>query len=868
MTNNISIENLSFLENLLLEPVAGEQRSLVPLGTVPFDSQRCRIEQLIEAFRIFGHLEAAMYPKEIKASEGSSSLQQAIAVFAKEEYNFLFPSCGLDTAPQLPLRAIIERLRKTYCSRVGIEYKYFCSPEIAASIERMFEHTQSTPSFSKEEKQTILNLLNRAEVLETFLHTKFVGHKRFSIEGAETIIPMVWAGIEDAASLGIQEVVLGMTHRGRINILANVLQKSFDEIFAEFEGGQIDAERSGDVKYHKGFSSLLTTQQGTVCLTMPPNPSHLESVGPVIEGIVRAKQATEQAIAFVLHGDAALAGQGVVYETLQMAGLQSYTTGGTIHLVINNHIGFTTLPEDGRSTRYCTDIAKAFGMPVFHVNAEDPEMCVWVMKQAIRLRQQFGCDVWIDCNCWRKWGHNETDEPAYTQPVLYKKIRAKASIRNQYYDQLMHSGTIEKQYVEQLEHEFKTLLQDSLEAFRNKEMPMQKMADTTQDVIKPSFPSYGELEKAIHIVTSIPQGYELHPRLYKMFEERSSNLAKQGKDFLVDWGLAETLAFATLLEKGLSVRLVGQDSRRGTFSHRHGMLVCQKTDRRYFPLQSFAKNAQFELHDSLLSEFAALGFEYGFSIAAKDYLVIWEAQFGDFTNGAQVIIDQYIASAEAKWQLESPLTLFLPHGYEGQGPEHSSARIERFLSLAAEGNIRIAMPSTTVQLFCLLRRQAYSEKKPLILFTPKGLLRFHPSFSSLDAFAHSEFTPVIDTSTDPQQVRTIAFCSGRIYYELIEAKKTAADQTVALVRIEELYPFPQELVEVICARYTHMQKMYWVQEEPENMGVWFFIKNQLAHLPLEYIGRPPSASPACGSEVLHKQQQRAIIEALFSKDML
>ncbi len=896
--NNLSFENLPFLEehlqasslhrgaldksfgnlyeamhNSSLEGTDNKQNtSYLPL-------KELRIERLIDVFRMWGYQEACFYPEGIKIFEKSEMLAHALAQFKEEEYAEEFPTCGLLPQQRASLHEIIKTLQKVYAGRVGIEYMCFCSDTVCQWIQKAIEPFQGTPSCSKEEKWTLLHLLNRAEVFETFLHMKYVGHKRFSIEGAETLIPLLQSIIEEASSQGIQEMVIGMPHRGRVNVLVNILNKSLDDIFAEFEGGVPQHfSGSGDVKYHKGFSSKVKTQgHAPFTVVMPANPSHLESVGPVVEGIARAKitQQGVSVIPVIVHGDAAISGQGVVYETMQMAKLGAYATGGTIHIVLNNHIGFTTLPQDGRSTPYCTDIAKAFSMPIFHINAEDPEMCAWIIRIAVQLRTQFSCDVCIDLNCWRKWGHNESDEPAYTQPLLYEVIRKKETIRTRYHTQLLKEGTVEKRYAEKLEKEFRDLLQNALEVFRGKKEPKEEKVSENGILEKPlvrSMVAQKKLVDTIHSISSFPEGFIPHARLQASFQKRIEEVDKEKEQFFVDWGLAETLAFATLLQEGVSIRFSGQDSRRGTFSHRHGMVVCQKTGSTYFPLEQFAKEAQFELWDSFLSEFGALGFEYGFSIQASEWLTVWEAQFGDFANSAQIVIDQYIVAGEEKWGVTSSLCLFLPHGYEGHGPEHSSARMERYLTLAAQDNIIITVPSTTAQWFHLLRRHAYSKKKkPLVVFTPKGLLRFTPSFSRLNDLSNGSFARVIDDSEAAKDIEMIVFCTGHIYYELKkEQQKHAAP--IAFIRIEQLYPFPENEIKMILSKYREVHNIFWVQEEPNNMGAWHFIKDRFEALEtkktIQYIGRNASASPACGSEMQHEYERETIIHTLFTREHL
>ncbi len=777
-----------------------------------------------EAFRLYGHLDADVYPKGMKA-------------------NFNVPHALAEDA----------RLKAIYSGKIGYEFYPFCPPEVSDYIINAIEPLEGKIAFSQEKKQKILHLLNLAEIFETFLHTKYVGQKRFSLEGAETLIPMLAMLLEK----DLTDLVIGMPHRGRLNVLVNILRKTYKEIFSEFEDVAADTfETSGDVKYHKGYAS----QVGKIKVILAANPSHLESVNGVVEGMARAlekKSGILHVLPVLIHGDAAVSGQGVVYETLQMSGLEGYKTGGTIHIVINNHIGFTTLPQDSRSTTYCTDIAKAFGFPIFHVNAEDPESCLFAMELAFQIRQKFGSDVFIDLNCWRKYGHNESDEPAFTQPLLYQTLRKKPSIRAQYHDRLVNEG-IE---VSELDQEFKKELQEvhaasQLHAEKIKqEIPARQILEHRHLFIPVDTKvSKKRLQDVLETISQVPEGFTLHPRLLSQLEARKKLAG-------IDWSLAEALAFGTILQDKTPIRLAGQDSRRGTFSQRHDMWVDQATGSRYIP--HLAVSRDFEIVDSLLSEFAALGFEYGYSLGAPEALVIWEAQFGDFANGAQIMLDQYIASGEQKWQAHSKLTLLLPHGYEGQGPEHSSARVERFMALAAEDNMFITNPTTPAQYFHLLRRQAKMEK-PLIVFTPKGLLRFPACQSTLDELSDGAFVEVLDDIKDPEKVNRLIFCSGRIYYDLAARCK----EDTAIIRLEQLYPLHRALIEKAIERYPDAKTFLWAQEEPYNMGPRGFIFERLQQLlprnaTLEYRGRTASSSPACGSHLIHEKENEMIYESIF-----
>lgn len=806
------------------KPIFESKDTFVPESTSQLTTE-------IELFRQHGYKVAAIYPQGIKHPPGCSDL----------------PTGN-------------ERLKKIYCGSIGYEFAPFCDKSLQTWLTLQIEGQNGDIRLSSEKQQKILHLLNKAESFETFLHTKYVGQKRFSLEGAETLIPMLAVLLSSAA----KEIVLGMPHRGRLNVLANILNKTYKEIFSEFEDVSPDTfESSGDVKYHKGYVSTVHNKN----IYLAANPSHLESVDAVVEGIARARAKGSDprlVIPVLVHGDAAIAGQGVVYETLQLSKLEGYLTGGTIHIVINNHIGFTTLPEDSRSTPYCTDIAKAFSCPIFHVNAEDPDACVFAMELALEIRALFGIDVFIDLNCWRKYGHNESDEPAFTQPLIYQVIRQKPSIRSLYHDKLVG----QKVEVELLDQEFKDELQKiHLEVKAHAEKVKQelptRMIKNHHNLFVPRETGVeaSRLQAIAKELTNIPPGFTLHPRLKSQIETRASLLKGNFSECPIDWAFAESLALAALLQEGAFIRLAGQDSRRGTFSHRHGMWVDQKTADRYYPFQKISHN--FELIDSSLSEYASLGFEYGYSLGNPDALVLWEAQFGDFANGAQVVIDQYIASGEQKWGVHSKLTLLLPHGYEGQGPEHSSARIERFLTLCAEDNMFVVNPTTPVQYFHLLRRQ-HQMNKPLIVFTPKGLLRHPKCQSTMKELMQGSFQEIIDDIKAPNAVKRVIFCQGRIYYDL----EPLADQETAIVRIEQLYPLHVGKLEEIIANYNKAENYLWVQEEPYNMGAYHKLRESIQPLlpknkDLEYRGRSASSSPACGSHLVHEQEHKLIIESLF-----
>ncbi len=843
------------------------------------------VEQLIDAYRRYGHMTTKMNPIALNADQNRSDpFNLAKWGLTSEDLSKTVATHGILKRSQTSLGHLIDTLRNLYCSSIGFEYKHVDDKEMEKWIQDYIEGTLFQQILSNEQKQRILDYLNRSELFETFLHTKYVGQKRFSLEGAETLIPMLAFLVEAGAEQGVQEFVLGMAHRGRLNVLANILNKSYHTIFSEFDEGYIpnSLEGMGDVKYHKGYTgdNLKTPLGKAIKLILSPNPSHLESVDAVVEGKTRAKQflandelARKKIVPILIHGDAAISGQGVVYETLQLAKVDGYTTGGTIHFVINNQIGFTTIPRDSRSTPYCTDIARAFGLPVFHVNAEDPESCVLATLLALEIRQRFHCDVFIDLNGYRKYGHNEGDEPAYTQPLEYRLIKSKKSIRELYRNQLIEQQVIASDRVAQMEEAFKVRLQEVYEKLQEK-----KDSSPISNQQRPNAPSLFQpvntgVDRALLLslaerFSQIPEGFSLHPKIEHLVKERLSRIKD---DKSIDWGLGEYLAYATLLEEGIPVRISGQDCCRGTFSHRHAIWVDQQEEKDYYPLAHLKdKQGKFEVINSPLSEMAVLGFEYGYSVACLKGLTIWEAQFGDFANGAQVIIDQYIASGEQKWGQKSGLVMLLPHGYEGQGPEHSSGRLERFLSLAGHDNMQVVNPTTPAQFFHLLRRQVHrSFHKPLIVFTPKGLLRHPACVSSLADLTQGAFQDVLDDQVqEATNIKRLVLCSGRLYYDLLAERAKTKRSDIALVRIEQLYPLNTLRLKEVLARYSNVKEYLWVQEEPQNMGAWSFISPHVIpmlskNLSLLYVGRKCSATPATGSHQLHEQEHVNILKQVF-----
>jgi 2-oxoglutarate dehydrogenase E1 component len=843
-----------------------------------------RIDHLIQAYRTYGYLTADINPIATHPIEIPRQLQLKSLGFSEDELSKRFPTLGLLEEKEASLQEIIDVLKEIYCGHIGIEYFGIQDPSLEQWLEQHVEPSRSKIHLSIDQKKLILQHLNKSELFESFLHTKYVGQKRFSLEGGETLIPILAAIIDIGSQQGAEEFVLGMAHRGRLNVLANILEKSYSQIFSEFEEGYIpfSFEGSGDVKYHKGFSSLIQTASGkTVKVDLSPNPSHLESVNSVVEGMVYAKQLQrgdiqkEKVIPVLIHGDAAISGQGVVYETMQLCKLPGYDTGGTIHIIINNQIGFTTLPKDARSTFYCSDIAQTFEAPVFHVNVESPEACVFATILAVEMRQKFHCDVMIDLNCYRKYGHNEGDEPAFTQPLQYQLIRKKKPIREIYRDDLLRQGVLEQQIVESLEHDFKEALQKahsiskaSEETFLTKREPSKP---NIFELIHTAVPKE-TLRTLAKKFCSIPEDLMIHPKIAKLAQERLE-MVLDGKDPRpIDWGMGETLAYASLLGEGIHVRLSGQDSCRGTFSHRHALWMDQMLEKAYFPLNHLDDNqGKFTVYNSPLSEYAVLGFEFGYSSAYSKALVIWEAQFGDFCNAAQVIIDQYISTAEQKWGLKEGVVLFLPHAYEGQGPEHSSGRMERFLTLCGNNNMVVANPTLPAQLFHILRRQVLKPMlKPLIVFTPKGLLRHPECVNCLDDFAQGNFKEIMDDPTPPVKAKKLVFCSGHIFYDLIQERRNRSEQNMAIIRVEQLYPLHREVIKEMLHKYRGFSKCIWAQEEPRNMGAWHFIKSEIQSLlpkgkDFEYIGRAQSASPAVGSYALHKKEYAKFIKELFEE---
>jgi 2-oxoglutarate decarboxylase len=845
------------------------------------------VQTLINMYRVRGHLIAHLDPLDAEPVELHPELDPLHYGLTIWDLPRLFVSDGLAGAQLATLDEILSVLREAYCRTLGVEYMHIQDPDQKRWIQQHVEGVSATTS--PDEQRHILDRLNAAEVFERFLHTRYVGQKRFGLEGAESAIVILDAILDEAVHEGLHESVMGMSHRGRLNVLANIVGKSYGEIFEEFEGN-LDPESvqgSGDVKYHKGAKGLFVSRSGeSIPLTMASNPSHLEAVDPVVVGMARARQDALggergsgprledgpgepfPVLPILLHGDAAFAGQGVVAETLNLSGLAGYRTGGTIHVVINNQLGFTTAPEAARSTVYPTDVAKMVQAPIFHVNGDDPEACARAARLAFGFRQAFHKDVVIDMVCYRRHGHNEGDDPSYTQPLMYALIDAKRSVRKLYTEALVRRGDISLADAEQALDDFSARLQAALDETRAEAEDAPPAPLHLPEYIQPDL-SIPRVETGIDpetlsrlatVVRTVPDGFVMHPKLARQFEQRDKVVA----DGEVDWALGEALAFGSLLLEGTNVRVTGQDTRRGTFSHRHAVLVDHQTGVEHVPLGGL-DGGRFTIRDSLLSEYACVGFEYGYSVEAPDDLVAWEAQFGDFWNGAEIIVDNFLVAAEDKWGQKSGLVLLLPHGYEGQGPEHSSARIERFLTLCARGNLRVAQPTTAAQYFHLLRAQVRTpDRKPLVVFTPKSLLRARQARSPIAAFTAGSFAEVVDDpamsdALDPAGVDRVVLCSGKVAFDAIGRRDELGDAGahVAVVRVEQLYPWPKDGLLEVLSRYPGAEEVVWLQEEPENMGAWNFVHSRLhrllrsSHI-LRHVSRAESASPASGSAALHR----------------
>lgn len=846
-------------------------------------NKTARVHELIHAYRVRGHLMADTDPLEFKIRKHPDLdvLQHGLTLWDLDRQ---FPVNGFAGRQRMKLRDVLGVLRDTYCRRVGIEYMHIQDPEERRWIQQRVERKYEKPAV--DEQKHVLNRLNAAEAFETFLQTKYVGQKRFSLEGGESLIPLLGEVLEASAEGGLDEVVIGMAHRGRLNVLANIVGKPYEKIFSEFEG-HLDprsTQGSGDVKYHLGQNGKFTTPNGghSVKVSVVANPSHLEAVDPVLEGIVRAKQDRIDlklegytVLPLAVHGDAAFAGQGVVAETLNLSQLRGYRTGGTVHVVVNNQVGFTTAPEYSRSSLYSTDVARMIQAPIFHVNGDDPEAVVRVAQLAFEYRQTFNKDVVIDLVCYRRRGHNEGDDPSMSNPEMYRIIDSKRSVRKLYTEELIGRGDITVEDAEELLRDYQAQLERVFKATRDAATtPRQLSRPKREDEPEPPVDTATDAAviRAIgeaHV--NLPEGFTPHKRIQQLLDRR----AKMAAEGNIDWGFGEIIAFGALLHDGVTIRLAGQDSRRGTFVQRHASVVDAETGDDHLPLESLTadgERSRFFVHDSLLSEYAAMGFEYGYSVENLNALVCWEAQFGDFVNGAQTVIDEFISSGEVKWGQRSAITLLLPHGHEGQGPDHTSGRPERFLQLCAEDNMRVVIPTTPANYFHLLRRQALSPKrKPLVVFTPKSLLRHRLCVSDVQDFTTGTFRPVLPDSgaPAPEQVKRVLLCSGKVYYDLFQARQERGVTDTAIVRVEQLYPMPIEEIRSALAAYPNAVDFAWTQEEPSNQGAWSFVAlNMLEHLDgvrLRRISRPAAAAPAVGSAKMHDVELSALIEAALPR---
>ncbi len=874
-------ENLPFVER------RSDRRSFPPSQDVLDATElQGRLSALINAYRVRGHLFADLDPLGLKGHPEPDELFLERYGLAAVDPNTVFSSGDMAGPATATLQEILERLTETYTRSIGAEFTFLEDREARTWLQEAMESTCNRLELETEEQLRILTKLTDAEIFEQFLHTKFIGAKRFSLEGGESVIPMLDLLIERASELGVEEVVLGMAHRGRLNVMVNIMEMNVREIFAGFEDDNPELHLGGgDVKYHHGYSVDRKTVNGNeVHLTLTFNPSHLEFVNPVVEGRVRAKQDRRgdldrrHVLPLLIHGDAAFIGQGIVAETLNLSELQAYKTGGTVHVVINNQIGFTTIPEDSRATRYCTDITRMLRCPVFHVNGEDPEAVAQVVRLAAEYRQRFHRDVVIDLYCYRKYGHNEGDEPRFTQPTMYAAVDKKRTVREVYVSRLIETGRISQEQADEIEKRRRQDLEDALDETRQGDYAlvprsMEGLWNDYQGGLDaevedtPTAVPRERLDALLDSLTTVPDWFTPHKRLKRFLLDKQRKILESGES--VDWGTAENLAMGSLLADKIRVRLTGQDVRRGTFSHRHAVIFDSETGRRYTRLGHLTEDqAGLEIYDSPLSEAGVLGFEWGYSLDTPDALVMWEAQFGDFANGAQVIIDQFISSSEDKWQRLSGLVMLLPHGFEGMGPEHSSARLERFLGLCAEDNMSVVNCTTPAQIFHCLRRQVVRPyRKPLIVMTPKSLLRHRRAISTMDDLATGHFQrviPEVDGAIEPKKVKRVVLCSGKVYYDLLEAREERKQHEVAIIRIEQLYPYRPDEIRSVVETYPKDADLCWVQEEPWNMGAWFFMRARLPDIfgkrPITCVARDESASPATGSSAAHKIEQNRLME--------
>lgn len=836
---------------------------------------QAQVEALIYSYRDIGHLLACLDPL-VSCPTDHPLLNIHAFGLSEDDLDMEFWARSLTAKGRATLKEILNILKTTYCRSIGVEYMHLQDPDERKWLQGRMETNRNQPEFDAETKHIIYNKLCHAALFESHLHRKYLGQKRFSLEGADVIIPMLDDLIQYNAGSGVKEMVMGMAHRGRLNVLTNILMKLYTDVFREFNNsdhlqGMVGA---GDVKYHKGYEAKFKTRNGhAITVTLANNPSHLEAVNPVVEGMARAKQDLIEnedkaaVLPLLLHGDAAFSGQGVTAETLNMSQLEGYSTKGTIHIIINNQIGYTTLPEDARSTRYSTDVAKNLMIPIFHVHGENPEAVVHVARLASDYRKKFKKDVVIDVVCYRRYGHNEGDEPYFTQPLMYDRIKERPPLYELYQNDLIRNKLIEKSEADKITKEVVTCLDESFEAAKENQTVQPKTPFKKKTLSTKSNISREQLVDIAQKLYQLPAGLNAHPKLSKLMKNRLSAIT-EGKG--IDWANGEILAFATLLSEGVTVRLSGQDCQRGTFSQRHSVLTDSVTNEKYNLVNSVSsKGSQFYVYNSHLSESGVMGFEYGYTLGNPDCLVMWEAQFGDFANGAQIMIDQFISSGESKWQNKSRLTLLLPHGYEGQGPEHSSARLERFLQLCAENNIRVCYPSTPSQYYHLLRRQITDDEiKPLVVMTPKSLLRNPLAVSNLNDFLEGPFQTVLEDDPSHNKPQKMLLCSGKIYYELMKEREASKAENVGITRVEQLYPFPEDALKKIIEKNKSVKKWVWVQEEPQNMGAFSYIhpkiKNRL-NIDLAYIGRKASASPVTGYAAIFRKEQDEIIKGAIGE---
>lgn len=863
-----------------LAKINGQAAAAIPADVLQ-QQQQVQLRDLINAYRAHGHHQANLDPLDLVQRKHMPDLELSNHGFSNADLSKEFPGFEIGKSGA-KLSDIQAALQKTYCGSIGVEFLHITDNEQTQWIQERLEANHANPNYTDEQRQRIYRHVTAAEGLEKYLGSKYVGQKRFSLEGAGSLIPMMDELVQRAGSMGAKEIVIGMAHRGRLNVLVNVLGKSPESLFKEFEGKNRTESHSGDVKYHMGFSSNINTPGGAVHLALAFNPSHLEIINPVVEGSVRARQerrqdsVRSQVIPVLIHGDAALAGQGVVPETFNFSQARGFCTGGTVHIVVNNQVGFTTSnPLDSRSTLYCTDVAKVVQAPVFHVNGDDPDACAFAMQLALEYRMRFKKDAMVDLVCYRKHGHNEADEPSGTQPLMYRKIKSHPRTRELYAEKLIQEGVLSKEQAKAETLKYREALEKGdtvVELLPEGDAKKTSLTDWKKyldhdwsEEVKTEI-DLNRLRDLGEAVTTIPDNFKLQAQVAREYETRRKMIAGE---LALNWGCAETLAYATLLTGGYKVRLCGQDSGRGTFSHRHSVLHNNEDGSIYIPLSQLeSEQKSINIIDSVLSEESVLAFEYGYATTTPNTLVIWEAQFGDFANGAQVVFDQFISSGEQKWQRLCGLVMYLPHGYEGQGPEHSSARLERYLQLCAENNMQVCVPSTPAQMFHMLRRQMLRPyRKPLIVLTPKSLLRHKLAVSSMEDLAGGQFhlvIPEID-ELEANKVRKVVLCSGKVYYDLLQQRRDKKINDVAILRIEQLYPFPVEVLKAELAKFKNAKDVVWCQEEPQNQGAWYSsrhhfdecVKNEQR---ISYVGRAASASPATGYTSLHLEQQQKLVE--------